>query len=107
MASVFSSPPGPAGMAQIDDTASTAATVGLMINIPKTEYLLFNISYPVQRQVEARTSNRSATSAIWDPSKQTAHRTSEDVGLAWSAFWKLENLWRRVTVMLETKLKFF
>ncbi len=50
------------------------------ISFPQTEYLLFNISDPVQ--LTARTSNRSATSAIWDPSWQTAHGTSEG-GSGW------------------------
>ncbi len=74
----------------------------------RQEYLLFNISDPVQLQSDGenikQVSNFCYLGFVVAESTQDIRRRK---GLAWSAFWKLENLWRRVTVQLETKLKFF
>ena len=94
--------------AQINSTASAAAQVGLKISVPKTEYMMYNIPSPGNLQADGedikQVSNFCYLGSLVADSKQDFRRRK---GVAWSAFWKMEKLWRKESVPLDIKLKIF
>ena len=98
----------PRTQSQLTRTASVAADLGLVISAPKTEYIAINCSPQPQLEVYGNKINhvqdfRYLGSMMASSSGDFKRRK----GLAWTAFWKLERLWRCPTIPISTKVKLF
>ena len=92
--------------AQLTSTAAAAKDLGLIISVPKTEYMTVNCHSNPTLQVYGESINR-VTDFRYLGSKMAS--ASSDFKrrkvLAWSAFWKLERLWRSSQLSISTKVK--
>jgi len=98
----------PRAQTQLTNTASEADVVGLIINIPKTEYMTVNCGphtplkvygSPIKQVDDFRYLGSMMANSANDFKRRKA--------LAWSAFWKLEHLWRKPSLPIATKVKLF
>ena len=92
---------------QLNRTATEAQKIGLVINTKKTEFMT-NTS--CKKNLTLNNEDiKLANDFTYLGSKMTS--TESDVkrrlSLAWSAFWKLERLWRSKTTPIELKIKLF
>jgi hypothetical protein len=94
--------------AQLTHTVEAAASVGLLINTSKTEYMALNCpgndklsaGSDLLKQVnDFRYLGSMVASSLSDFKRRKA--------LAWSAFWSLEKIWRSQSVPLDLKLGIF
>ena len=79
-------------------TANAAADLGLVISAPKTEYITINCCPQPPLEVYGSTINHVLSSS-GDLKRRKGH--------AWTAFWKLERLWRCPNIPISTKIKLF
>ena len=98
----------PNAQVQLTRTATAAKDLGLIISVPKTEYLTINCNpqppLEVYGQPISHVSNfeylgSMMASSISDLTKRKA--------LAWAAFWKLEKIWRSFSISIATKIRLF
>ena len=91
--------------AQLSRTAAAAEHLGLVISVPKTEYMTVNCSpqpplevyeQPIKHVPDFRYLGSMMASSINDLTRRKA--------LAWTAFWKLEKIWRSSTISIATKV---
>ena len=94
--------------AQLASTAAAAKDLGLLISVPKTEYMTANChpqpglevyGEPIKHVTDFRYLGSKMASAASDLKRRKA--------LAWSAFWKLEHLWRSSQLSISTKVNLF
>ena len=94
--------------AQLSRTAAAAEDLGLVISVPKTEYMTVNCNpqpplevygQPIKHVPNFRYLGSMMASSISDLTRRKA--------LAWTAFWKLEKIWRSSTISIATKVKLF
>ena len=94
--------------AQLSRTAAAAEYLGLLIGVPKTEYMTVNCNpqpplevygQPIKHVSNLRYLDSMMASSISDLTRRKA--------LAWTAFWKLEKIWRSSTISIATKVKLF
>ena len=98
----------PRAQAQLSRTAAAAESLGLIISVPKTEYMTINCNPQPPLQVYGESINhvpdfKYLGSLMASSNKDLTRRKA----LAWSAFWKLERLWRSPIIPIEMKVKFF
>ena len=94
--------------AQLTRTAAAAEKLGLIISVPKTEYMTINCSPQPPLQVYGESINHvSNFKYLGCMMASSTKDLSRRKGLAWSAFWKLERLWRSQTIPIATKVRFF
>ena len=93
---------------QLTRTANVAADLGLVISAPKTEYITINCCPQPPLEVYGSTINHvqdfKYLSCMMASSSGDLKRRK---GLAWTAFWKLERLWRCPNISISTKFKLF
>ncbi|XP_068756758.1 uncharacterized protein [Montipora capricornis] len=93
---------------QLTRTASAAADLGLVISAPKTEYIVINCCPQPPLEVYGSTINHvqdfKYLGFMMASSSGDFKRTK---GLAWTAFWKLECLWRCPSISISIKIKLF
>ncbi len=99
----------PRAQAQLTRTTAAAGDLGLIISVPKTEYMTINCNQQLPPlQVYGETINHVANFKYLG--SMMASSTSDLLrrkALAWVAFWKLEHLWRSPTIPIATKIKLF
>ena len=93
---------------QLTKTAESAAQLGLVISVAKTEYMTFNCSpqpplHVYGEPIKHVTNFKYLGSMMASSTSDLARRKA----LAWTAFWKLERLWRNTTIPIGTKVKLF
>ena len=95
----------PRAQSQLTRTANAAADHGLIISAPKTEYMTVNCHPQPPLQVYNKSINHvfRYLGAMMASSLSDLRRRK---GLAWSAFWKLQRLWKSQSVSIATKLRF-
>ena len=85
-----------------------AATVGLKIKSDKTKILLVN--YQFSNQLATSLENLEIVEDLKHLGAKIAS-SYDDIkqrrGIAWSQFWKLENVWRSTKISLKLKLRLF
>ena len=94
--------------AQLTRTATAAKDLGLIISVPKTEYMTANCSPEPALQVYGE--DIKHVSDFKYLGSQMASSTCDfkrRKALAWGAFWKLERLWRSHSLSITTKVKLF
>ncbi|XP_038064918.1 uncharacterized protein LOC119735291 [Patiria miniata] len=98
----------PRAQAQLSKTASVAEGVGLIINVPKTEYITSHCEpspslhvhgSPFKHVTDFKYLGSMVASSATDLERRKA--------LAWTTFWKLEQLWRSPSLPIITKMKLF
>ena len=94
--------------AQLNRTATAAKELGLIISVPKTEYMTANChpQPPLQVYGEAikHVTDFKYLGSLMASSASDFKRRK---ALAWGAFWKLERLWRSSELPISTKIKLF
>jgi hypothetical protein len=94
--------------AQLSRTPAAAEHLGLVITVTKTECMTVNCSpqsplevyeQPIKHEPDFRNLGSMRASSINDLTRRKA--------LAWTAFWKLEKIWRSSTISIATKVKLF
>ena len=98
----------PRAQSQLTRTADAAADLGLIISAPKTEYMTINCqpqppSHVYGNSLNHVTNFRYLGSMIGSSASDLKRRKA----LAWTAFWKLEHLWKSPTIPISTKVKLF
>ena len=93
---------------QLTRTADAAADLGLVISAPKTEFMTINCHPQPLLQVYGNlikhvTDFKYLGSMMGSSASDMKRRRA----LAWTAFWKLERLWRSNTIPVATKVKLF
>ena len=93
---------------QLTRTANAAADLGLVISAPKTEDITIHCCPQPPLEVYGSTINhvqdfKYLGSMMTSSSGDLKRRK----GLAWTAFWKLERLWRCPNISISTKIKLF
>ena len=93
---------------QLTKTASVNAELGLIISVPKTEYMCFNAvpgqSYHVYGETINQVDNFKFLGSMMASSGNDLKRRR---ALTWAASWKLQWLWRSTTIPIGTKVKLF
>jgi len=98
----------PRAQTQLTRTAEAAAELGLIISVPKTEHMSTNCNPnpplhvygdPIKHVPDFRYLGSMMASSASDLKRRKA--------LAWSAFWKLEQLWRSSFIPISMKVKLF
>ena len=93
---------------QLTRTAKAAADLGLVISAPKTEYIAINCSPQPPLEVYGSTINNIPDfKYLGSMMASSSGDFKRRKGLAWTAFWKLEHLWRCPTIPISTKVKLF
>ena len=95
--------------AKLNRTARAAKELGLIISVPKTEYMTANChpQPPLQVYGEAI---KHVTDFKYLGSQMASSASNfkrRKVSLAWGAFWKLDRLWRSSELPISTKIKLF
>jgi len=94
--------------AQLSRTATAAEHLGLIISVPKTEYMTVNCNSQPPLQVYGEpikhVSNFKYLGSMMASSSSDLTRRK---ALAWTAFWKLERLWRSPEISITTKIRLF
>ena len=98
----------PSAQSQLTSTAAAAEQLGLIISVPKTEYMTINCNpqpplqvygQPIKHVSNFKYLGSMMASGISDQTRRRA--------LAWVAFWKLEKIWRSPSISISTKIKLF
>ena len=98
----------PSAQAQLTRTAAAAEQLGLIISVPKTEYMTINCNpqpplqvygQPMKHVLNFKYLGSMMASGVSDQSRRRA--------LAWVTFWKLEKIWRSPSISISTKIKLF
>ena len=98
----------PNAQRQLTRTAVSAEQLGLVISVPKTEYMSINCNplpplevyeQPINHVSNFRYLGSMMASSISDITRRKA--------LAWTAFWKLEKIWRSTSISIDTKIRLF
>ena len=98
----------PQAQVQLNGTAAAAGKLGLIINVPKTEFMTKNCNphptlhvygEPINHVTDFKYLGSKMASAASDLKRRKA--------LAWCAFWKLERLWRSSQLSISIKVKLF
>ena len=93
---------------QLTKTANAAADLGLVISAPKTEYITINSCPNPPLEVYGTTINHvSDFKYLGSMMASSSGDFKRRKGLAWTAFWKLERLWRCPNISISTKVKLF
>ena len=94
--------------AQLNRTATAAKELGLIISVPKTEYMTANChpQPPLQVYGEA-IKHVTDFKYLGSQMASSASDFKRRKALAWGAFWKLERLWRSSELPISTKIKLF
>ena len=94
--------------AQLNRTATAAKELGLIISVPKTEYMTANChpQPPLQVYGEA-IKHVTDFKYLGSQMASSASDFKRCKALAWGAFWKLERLWRSSELPISTKIKLF
>ena len=97
--------------AQLTSTAAAAKDLGLIINVPKTEYMTANYHPQPTLQVYMVYGEpiNHVTDFMYLGSKMTSATSNfkRRKALAWSTFWKLKRLWRRSQQPISAKVNLF
>ena len=96
----------PRAQSQFTRTADAAAKLGLKMSAPKTEYMTINC-HP-QPPLQVYGNNINHVSDFRHLGSMMASSTSDlkrRKGLAWTAFWKLQRLWRCPNIPISTKVR--
>ena len=98
----------PRAQAQLTSTAAAAKVLGLIISVPKTEYMTVNCHPHPTLQVYGESINH-VTDFRYLGSKMASAASDfkRRKALAWSALWKLERLWGSSQLSISTKVKLF
>ena len=98
----------PNAQVQLTRTAAAAEHLGLIISVPKTEYMTVNCnpqpSLEVYGQQISHVSDFKYLGSMMASSISDLNRRK---ALAWAAFWKLEKIWRNSSISLATKIRLF
>ena len=98
----------PRAQAQLTSTAAAAKDLGLIISVPKTEYMTVNCHPHPTLQVYGESINHVTDFRHLDSKMASAASDfKRRKALAWSAFWKLERLWGSSQLSISTKVKLF
>ncbi|KAI8486765.1 hypothetical protein Bbelb_355130 [Branchiostoma belcheri] len=98
----------PKAQSQLNRTATAGEQLGLVISVPKTEYMTINCNpqpplevygQPIKHVTDFRYLGSMMASSKTDLARQKA--------LAWTTFWKLQKIWRNPTFPTATKIKLF
>ncbi|XP_073231851.1 uncharacterized protein [Porites lutea] len=93
---------------QLTRTANAAADLGLVISAPKTEYITINCCPQPPLEVYGSTINHVQDfKYLGSMMASSSGDLKRRKGLAWTAFWKLERLWRCPNISISTKIKLF
>ena len=95
---------------QLTRTADAAADLGLVISAHKTEFMTINCHPQPQLYMEVYgTSINHMTDFKYLGSMMasSASNLKRRKALAWTAFWKLERLWKSPSIPISTKVKLF
>ncbi|XP_068680408.1 uncharacterized protein [Montipora capricornis] len=93
---------------QLTRTASAAADLGLVISAPKTEYIVINCCpQPPLKLYGSKINHVQDFKYLGSMMASSSGDFKRRKGLAWTAFWKLEHLWRCPSISISTKIKLF
>jgi len=105
--------------AQLTSTVTAAEPLGLTINVPKTECMTINCNPQPPLEVYGQPINHvpnfkfigsmmaSCASDLTTMMASCASDLTRRRALAWTAFWKLEKIWRSTSISIVTKIKLF
>ena len=98
----------PRAQKQLSTTTDSAASVGLMINTDKTEYLTLNCPTNQHLMVGQIALNRvDDFRYLGSMVVKSLSDFKRRHGLSWSVFWKLEKIWRSDSVPIHLKIEIF
>ncbi len=98
----------PRAQAQLSRTASAAEDIGLIISIPKTEYMTSNCDpLPTLQVYDSPINHVSDFRYLGSMVASSSSDLKRRKALAWTAFWKLEQLWRSPSIPITTKVRLF
>ena len=93
---------------QLSRTAEAAKDLGLIISVAKTEYMTINCNPQPPLQVYGESiSHVNDFRYLGCMMASSTNDLTRRKALAWSAFWKLERLWRSHVIPIETKIRLF
>ena len=93
---------------QLTRTADAAADLRLVISAPKTEFMTINCHPQPPLQVYGTSINHVTDFKYLDfMMASSASYLKRRKALAWTAFWKLERLWKSPPIPISTKVKLF
>ena len=96
----------PRAQKQLSTTTDSAASVGLMINTDKTEYLTLNCPTNQHLMVGQIALNRvDDFRYLGSMVVKSLSDFKRRHGLSWSVFWKLEKIWRSDSVPIHLKIE--
>ncbi|KAI8486540.1 spermatogenesis [Branchiostoma belcheri] len=91
-----------------DIDAAAGKQLGLIISVPKTEYMTYNCSPQLPLEVYGQPIRHVANfKYLGSMMASSSHDMAKRKSLAWTAFWKLEKIWRSPSISTSTKLKLF
>ena len=98
----------PRAQAQLTRTAAAAEDLGLIISVPKTEYMTVNCSSHPTLQVYGKCINHVSDFKYLGCRMASSYKDlTRRKALAWSAFWKLEHIWRSTIIPVDMKVRLF
>ena len=98
----------PRAQAQLTRTAAAAEDLGLIISVPKTEYMTVNCSSHPTLQVYGKCINHVSDFKYLGCRMASSYKDlTRRKALAWSAFWKLEHIWRSTIIPVDMKVGLF
>ena len=93
---------------QLTRIANAAADLGLVISAPKTEYITINCCPQPPLEIYGSTNNHVQDfKYLGSMMASSSGDLKRRKGLAWTAFWKLERLWRCPNISISTNIKLF
>ena len=94
--------------AQLTRTADAAGELGLVISAPKTEFMTIHCHPQPPLQVYGTPINHVTDfKYLGSMMASSARDLKRWKALAWTAFWKLERIWKSLPISISTKLKLF
>ncbi|KAI8514995.1 hypothetical protein Bbelb_075860 [Branchiostoma belcheri] len=98
----------PRAQEQLTKTAAAGKQLGLIISVPKTEYMTYNCNPQLPLEVYGQPIRHVANfKYLGSMMASSSHDMAKRKSLAWTAFWKLEKIWRSPSISTSTKLKLF
>ena len=98
----------PRAQSLLTRTADAAAELGLVISAPKTEFMTIHCHPQPPLQVYGTPINNVTDfKYLGSMMASSASDLKRRKALAWTAFWKLERLWKSPSIPISTKVKLF
>ena len=98
----------PRAQSQLTRTAAAAEDLGLVISVPKTEFMTVNCNPQPTLEVYGKPINHVSDFKYLGSMMASSYKDlTRRKALAWSTFWKLERIWRSAIIPVDMKVRLF